>query len=106
MIEKLLKIRIIRMNLVFLLPILLLFCAAAISTIFSLMRQSQVRFLTSESYMSQIYLMDRLNHLGTSAAEAEELSASAPVLCSTLAEISSLRVQLFSAQGELMGIPL
>lgn len=103
MIEKRLKIRIIRMNLVFLLPILLLFCAAAISTIFSLMRQSQVRFLTSESYMSQIYLMDRLNHLGTSAAEAEELSASAPVLCSTLAEISSLRVQLFSAQGELMG---
>ncbi len=103
MIRERLKLRIIRMNLIFLLPILLIFSAAAFNTIFSLMRQSQVRFLTSESYMSQIYLMDRMNHLGGTAAQRKEFSSTAPVLCSTLAEISSLRVQLFSYQGELMG---
>lgn len=102
MIQERLKLRIIRLNLLFLLPILLLFSAAAFGTIFGLMRQSQVRFLTSESYMSQVYLMDRLSHQGNADAQRAQLKASAPVLCSTLADISSLRVQLFSGAGELM----
>lgn len=101
MIRERLKLRIIRLNLLFLLPILLLFCAAAFSTIFSLMRQSQVRFLTSESYMSQVYLMEQLGQ-GDTGAQQAQLEASAPLLCGTLAEISGLRVQLFSAAGALM----
>lgn len=101
MIQERLKMRIIRLNLLFLLPILLLFSAAAFSTIFGLMRRSQVRFLTSESYMSQVYLMDRLSHQGDADAQREQLRASAPLLCSTLADISSLRVQLFCSDGQL-----
>ena len=62
MIQKRLRMRIIRLNLIYLLPILLLCCAAVFSGFFALMRRSQVRFLTSESYMSQVYLMDRLGY--------------------------------------------
>lgn len=102
MLKKRLKIRIIRMNLLFVLPILLLFSAAVFSAIIGLMRQSQVRFLTSESYMSQIYLMDRLTHQGNADAQRAQLRESAALLCGTLADISSLRVQLFSGDGELM----
>lgn len=100
MIQKGLKMRIIRLNLLSLLPILLLFSAAAFSTIFGLMRQSQVRLLTSESYMSQIYLMDRLTRQGDANAQRQQLQESATLLCGTLADISSLRVQLFSDDGE------
>ena len=102
MIQERLKLRIIRLNLLFLLPILLLFSAAAVGTIFGQMRQSQVRFLTSESYMSQVYLMDRLSHQGNADAQRARLRQTAPVLCSTLADISSLRVQQFSSAGDLM----
>lgn len=102
MIQKRLKLRIIRLNLLFLLPILLLFCAAATSSIFGVMRRSQVRFLTSESYMSQVYLMERLSYPGSPELQRAQLQNSAPLLCSTLADISSLRVQLFSSAGELM----
>ncbi len=41
MIQERLKLRIIRLNLLFLLPILLLFSAAAFGTIFDQLRQSQ-----------------------------------------------------------------
>lgn len=102
MIRERLRRRIIRLNLLLLLPILLLFCAAAVSTLFGLMRQSQVRFLTSESYMSQVYLMDRLRYPGDPEAQRTQLRTSAPLLCSTLADISGLRVQLFSSGVELM----
>ena len=102
MIQERLKLRIIRLNLIYLLPILLLCCAAAFCGIFGLMRQSQVRFLTSESYMSQVYLMDRLGYRGDPDAQRQQLRTSAPLLCTTLADISSLRVQLYSSGGELM----
>lgn len=102
MIRERLKLRIVRLNLIFLLPVLLLFCAAAFSAIFQLMRQSQVRFLTSESYMSQVYLMDQLDRQEDPAAQRTQLRASAPLLCGTLAEITSLRVQLFSGDGVLL----
>ena len=90
MIRERLKLRIVRLNLIFLLPVLLLFCAAAFSAIFQLMRQSQVRLLTSESYMSQVYLMDQLDRQEDPAAQRTQLRASAPLLCGTLAEITSL----------------
>ncbi len=102
MIQKRLRMRIIRLNLIYLLPILLLCCAAVFSGFFALMRRSQVRFLTSESYMSQVYLMDRLGYRGDPEAQRQQLRDTAPLLCSTLADISSLRVQLYSSQGELM----
>ena len=70
MIQERLKLRIIRLNLLYLLPILLLCCAAAFSGFFGLMRRSQVRFLTSESYMSQVYLMERLGY-GSPKAQGE-----------------------------------
>ncbi len=101
MIQERLKLRIIRLNLLYLLPILLLCCAAAFSGFFGLMRRSQVRFLTSESYMSQVYLMERLGY-GSPKAQREQLRTTAPLLCSTLADISGLRVQLYSSGGELM----
>lgn len=102
MMQKRLRLRIIRLNLIYLLPILLLCCAAVFSGFFALTRRSQVRFLTSESYMSQIYLMDRLGYRGDPESQRRQLQDTAPLLCSTLADISSLRVQLYSSGGELM----
>ncbi|WP_071433180.1 sensor histidine kinase [Angelakisella massiliensis] len=102
MIQKQLRRRIIQMNLLFLLPVLALCCALALSIIVTLMRQAQVRLLTSESYMSQVYLMDRLKYQGDSKIQREQLRSSAKILCGTLAEISSLRIQLYSAEGDLL----
>ena len=79
MIQKRLRMRIIRLNLIYLLPILLLCCAAVFSGFFALMRRSQVRFLTSESYMSQVYLMERLSYPGSPELQRAQLQNSAPL---------------------------
>lgn len=102
MLRQRLRIRIIRLNLLFVLPILLLFSAAVFGAIFGMMRRSQVGLLTSESYMSQLYLMDQLGSQGSAEAQREQLREWAPLLCGRLADISTLRVQLFSGEGELL----
>ncbi len=104
MIRKVLKNRIVRTNLIVLVPILLLLTSAAVSSIYGQLRRSNVELLTSESYNSQVYVMEQLAAGGPDSQSQRELLVTvAPYLSKNLANTVKTRVQILDGQGRVLG---
>ncbi|MEA5011908.1 MAG: HAMP domain-containing sensor histidine kinase [Angelakisella sp.] len=97
------RYRIIRMNLMMILPLLILFSSASLTAIYSLMRSSTVDLLLSESHNSQLYLMEQLSHRWNLDEQKRELRAAAGTFCKTLSDSLNVRVQIYSDTQELIG---
>lgn len=97
------RYRIVRKNLLMMIPLFILFSCASLTAIYSLMRNATVDLLTNESQNSQIYLMEQLSHQWEYQDQKRELRASAPTFCKTLSDSLELRVQIYSHEGDLLG---
>lgn len=104
MIRRALKNRIVRTNLIVLVPILVLLASTAVTTAYSQLRSANLELLTNESYNSQVYVMEQLAAAGSdSQAQQELLEKVAPYLSKNLSLAAKTRVQLYDTSGRLLG---
>lgn len=97
-----LKDRILHVSLVATLPTMAIFAAISYSVSYSFMLRDQVDFLIQKSYLSQMYLMSRLEPYGEASLQQRELEASATLLCYTLADACNVRVQILTPEMDLL----
>lgn len=88
-------------NLLLLLPAIAAICAAALTTIYTQLRASNVQLLLNESYNSQIYVMDQLSSSGEEDY-AGLLETVAPYFCKNISDTVKTRVQIYDSHQRLL----